>query len=188
MSVTILCPLAMEARAARRGVRHLNSSVEVLHTGMGPKRSRAVHVPTGVAAVVGLGGALNDELAIGDIVVATEVFATDVAPIGLLKAQQVAQDLQDAGFCVHAGSVACVGAIAVGVRRQELAQTGAVAVDMESAWLLEHHGGPTAVVRVISDTPSKELRSLTAPLRVVRALRTIRRMMPVLLGALDREV
>jgi len=51
---------------------------------------------------------------------------------------------------------------------------------MESAWLLEHHRGRAAVVRAVTDTPSHELRSLVAPARIYLALRTIRRLAPVL--------
>ena len=176
----VLCPLAMEARAARRGIRRHGGGATVLCTGMGPKRSRRVEPQGGPVAVVGMGGAVVDGIEPGDVVVATDVSADDVLPIGLPQAQAVAKSLQAAGFTVHTGSVASVSELAVGARRQDLADKGAVAVDMESAWLLEHHRGPAAVVRVVTDTPTRELRSLTAPARIYRALRTIRRLTPVL--------
>ncbi len=147
---------------------------------MGPDRSRRVEPRPGPVAVVGMGGAVVDGIEPGDVVVATGVLAHDVAPIGLPGAEKVAKSLGAAGFTVHTGPVASVSELAVGVRRQELADQGAVAVDMESAWLLEHHRGPAAVVRVVTDSPSRELRSLVAPVRVFRALRTIRRLTPVL--------
>ena len=177
MSLTVWCPLAMEARAARRGVR---GEARVVCTGMGPDRSRRVGPESGPVAVVGMGGAVVDGIAPGDVVVATEVFAADVAPIALAGAEAMARGLTGAGFTVHCGPVASVSELAVGKRRQELADLGAVAVDMESAWLLEHHCGEAAVVRVVTDTPSRELRSLSAPTRIFGALRTIRRVMPVL--------
>lgn len=176
----VLCPLAMEARAARRGIRQAGDGATVLCTGMGPRRSRLVEPQSGPVAVVGMGGAVADGINPGDVVVATEVSADDVLPIGLPRANAVAQSLQNAGLTVHTGPVASVSELAVGPRRQELADGGAVAVDMESAWLLEHHRGPAAVVRVVTDTPISELRSLTAPARIYRALRTIRRVTPVL--------
>ena len=176
----VLCPLAMEARAARRGIRRHGGGTTVLCTGMGPKRSRRVEPQSGPVAVVGMGGAVVDGIEPGDVVVATEVSATDVAPIGLSGAGPVAESLARAGFTVHTGPVASVPELATGVRRQELADQGAVAVDMESAWLLERHRGRAAVVRVVTDSPSHELRSLVAPVRVFRALRTIRRLTPVL--------
>ena len=176
----VLCPLAMEARAARRGIRRHGGGATVLCTGMGPKRSRRVEPQGGPVAVVGMGGAVVGGIEPGDVVVATDVSADDVLPIGLPQAHAVAKSLQAAGFTVHTGPVASVSELAVGARRQELAEKGAVAVDMESAWLLEHHRGPAAVVRVVTDTPTRELRSLTAPARIYRALRTIRRLTPVL--------
>ena len=177
----LLCPLAMEARAARRGIRRDGGGATVVCTGMGPKPSRRVEPHSGPVAVVGMGGAVVGGIEPGDVVVATEVSADDVAPIGLPQAEAVAKCLEEAGFTVYTGPVASVPKLAVGSRRQELADRGAVAVDMESAWLLERHrGGPAAVVRVVTDTPSRELRSLTALARINRALRTIRRLTPVL--------
>ena len=180
MTLVVLCPLAMEARAARRGIRRHGGGATVLCTGMGPNRSRRVEPQSGPVAVVGMGGAVVDGIGPGDVVVATEVSADDVVPIVLPGAEAVAKSLQAAGFTVHTGPVASVSELAVGVRRQELADQGAVAVDMESAWLLEHHRGRAAVLRVVTDSPSHELRSLVAPVRVFRALRTIRRLTPVL--------
>lgn len=177
MSLTVWCPLAMEARAARRGSR---GQAKVVCTGMGPDRSRRVEPEGGPVAVVGMGGAVVDGIEPGDVVVATEVSADDVVSIGLPAAESVARSLEEAGFTVHTGPVASVSELAVGPRRQELADQGAVAVDMESAWLLEHHCGPAAVVRVVTDTPAHELRTAAAPARIYRALRTIRRLTPVL--------
>ncbi len=177
MSLTVWCPLAMEARAARRGSR---GEAKVVCTGMGPDRSRRVEPESGPVAVVGMGGAVVDGIQPGDVVVATEVSADDVTSIGLPRAEAVAKGLSDAGFTVHTGPVASVPELAVGPRRRELADRGAVAVDMESAWLLEHHRGPAAVVRVVTDTPAHELRTAAAPARIYRALRTIRRLTPVL--------
>lgn len=177
MSLTLLCPLAMEARAARRGIR---GEARVVCTGMGPDRSRRVEPESGPVAVVGMGGAVVDGIEPGDVVVATEVSADDVVSIGLPQAETVAKSLEEAGFTVHTGPVASVSELAVGPRRRELADQGAVAVDMESAWLLEHHRGPAAVVRVVTDTPTRELRTAAAPARIYRALRTIRRLTPVL--------
>lgn len=179
MTLTVLCPLGMEARAARRGTRR-GGGAAVVHTGMGPKRSRRFESSGGPVAVVGLGGAVVDGIGPGDVVVATEVSAEDVAPIALPRAGAVSKALQAAGFTVCEGPVVSVAELAVGKRRQELADGGAVAVDMESAWLLEHHRGAAAVVRVVTDTPGHELWSPAAPARVLRALRTIRRLVPVL--------
>jgi 4-hydroxy-3-methylbut-2-enyl diphosphate reductase len=69
-----------------------------------------------------------------------------------------------------------------GAERGELRRAGAIAVDMESAWLAEGASDrPFAVVRVVVDTPGRELRRPLATARGgVRALRTLRRAMPAL--------
>src|SRR5204862_125250 len=66
--------------------------------------------------------------------------------------------------------------------REELRRAGAIAVDMESAWLAAAAGArPLAVVRVVVDTPGRELRRPLATARGgLRALRTLRRAVPAL--------
>jgi hypothetical protein len=61
--------------------------------------------------------------------------------------------------------------------------SGAVAVDMESAWVAQAaRGRPFAVVRVLSDTPRRELRRrlpvgppLPTPADAVRAMSMLRK-------------
>ena len=56
------------------------------------------------------------------------------------------------------------------------ARHGAIAADMESVWLAPGAGGrPFAVVRVIVDTPARELRNLPATGGAVRAAWVLRR-------------
>ncbi len=174
------CPLVLEARAARRGIRGDGRSTTVIHTGMGPERSRSIEPVDGPVAVVGMGGAVAEGIQPGDVVVATVVSAPDVSPIHLPTATLVAGSLEGAGFPVHTGPVTSVPKVATGRHRRDLADRGAVAVDMESAWLLENHRGPATVVRVVTDTPRHELRSPAVVARVMRSLKTIRRLMPVL--------
>ncbi|HXA53319.1 MAG TPA: hypothetical protein VNV37_00445, partial [Solirubrobacteraceae bacterium] len=59
---------------------------------------------------------------------------------------------------VRRGTVASVERLAMGETRARLREAGAIAVDMESAWLAAGAGErPFAVVRVISDSPAREL-------------------------------
>ena len=64
-----------------------------------------------------------------------------------------------------------------------LAAGGALAVDMESAWLQAAAGGrPFAVLRVVLDTPLPRPLELRDPARdLVTARRTLRRAAPALL-------
>jgi 4-hydroxy-3-methylbut-2-enyl diphosphate reductase len=72
--------------------------------------------------------------------------------------------------------------------------SGAIAVDMESAWVAEAaRGRPFAVLRVLSDTPEHELRQVLPvgpPLptlaNAIRAMSTLRRV-GAALGALRRQ-
>jgi len=171
----LLAPLGIEARALRRGA----PGASVVRTGIGPRRSRraaarAAHLPGNAVAVCGFAGALQPELAPGDIVVATEVRGAG-EPVRCDAAGLVASMLRRAGFRVHAGPLASAPRIVTGAERARLAATGALAVDMESAWIAPGLAGrPWAVVRAIVDTPKRELRrplaTVTGSLRAFRAL------------------
>jgi 4-hydroxy-3-methylbut-2-enyl diphosphate reductase len=90
--------------------------------------------------------------------------------------------LRRAGLRVHTGPIVSVPRVARGAEREQLAATGAVAVDMESAWLARGATGrPWAVVRTIVDTPGRELhRPVATAAGALRAYRTLRRVGAVL--------
>jgi 4-hydroxy-3-methylbut-2-enyl diphosphate reductase len=68
-------------------------------------------------------------------------------------------------------------------RRAALAATGAVAVDCETAYLLGAPWGvPAAVIRVIADTPERELRTLATIGGGMKALKGLSTAAPVLAG------
>jgi 4-hydroxy-3-methylbut-2-enyl diphosphate reductase len=77
---------------------------------------------------------------------------------------------------LRSGPIVCVSKIAVGERRTELLDGGAIAVDMESVWLAEGaRGRPFGVVRVVLDSPSHELFRIGAIGGALRAARALRR-------------
>ncbi len=159
-TLLVAAALRLEARALRRGLPR----EAVLRTGMGPARSKRA-VPAIVSrqprafAVAGFGGALTDDVAPGDVVVATEVRAADSVR-ACPSAPLLAAALRAAGLTVHTGPIQSADHVVHGAERAELAKAGAIAVDMESAFLAEAAGdGPLAVVRVIVDTPGKPLVS-----------------------------
>jgi 4-hydroxy-3-methylbut-2-enyl diphosphate reductase len=79
-----------------------------------------------------------------------------------------------------------VGKIATGERREQLRAAGALAVDMESAWLAAGAAGrPFAVVRVVLDSPSHELFRAQAVGQAVRAAQALRRAAAVALQDWD---
>ncbi|MEU6270783.1 hypothetical protein ABZ811_47075, partial [Saccharopolyspora shandongensis] len=83
----------------------------------------------------------------------------------------LAAHLRRAGFPVHCGPIATADHVVRGARRSELARTGALAVDMESAVLAQAAGGrPLGVVRVVVDTVRQPLLRPSTPSRALAAL------------------
>lgn len=169
--LTVASPLRIEALA-------VGGAVTI--TGMGQAKSRSAAASlaassSGPVAVVGVGGALDPGLRPGQIVVATEVRAVDGSAVRLLPgAELLAAELRRSGLDVRTGPVvSSPKLIRSPQRRAELAATGAVAVDMESAWLIESLADrPVAVVRSISDTPTHGI--LLNGVRGLAALRQVR--------------
>jgi 4-hydroxy-3-methylbut-2-enyl diphosphate reductase len=177
----VAAPLRIEAMAVRRGL----PAELVVCTGMGPARSRRAARALrarrpGALAVAGVCGALTDELAAGDVVVATEVRSAD-GVIPCPSAALLVGALRAAGLTAHAGPIVSVDHVVHGAERAELATTGALAVDMESAMLASAaDGGPLAVLRVVVDTPRRPLFHPATGSAGIAALATLGRLGPVL--------
>ncbi|MGH2902877.1 MAG: 4-hydroxy-3-methylbut-2-enyl diphosphate reductase [Solirubrobacteraceae bacterium] len=179
----VATPLSLErlaVRAARRPVR-------VVRTGMGPRRSRQVvprlaAIPSRTLAVMGYCGALESTLRPGELLVANEIRDPDGAVIACPGAEILAGELARAGLDVRVGPLASEPRLVTGAARGRLAEGGALAVDMESAWLAAAAAGrPLAVVRAVLDTPDREVhRPLATATGVIRASAALRRAVPVL--------
>jgi 4-hydroxy-3-methylbut-2-enyl diphosphate reductase len=175
-SLLVLAPMALEARAIRAGAPW--SRVERI--GMGPRRARAAarltHQPAGASALIaGVCGALDPRLAPGDVVLASEL-RTDAKTLLCPDPTILAGVLRRGGLRVHIGPIVSSTGLVFGERRRELALAGALAVDMESAWLADHSGAqPLTTLRVVLDTPRYEFhrpaRAAIAARRAFRALR-----------------
>jgi 4-hydroxy-3-methylbut-2-enyl diphosphate reductase len=156
-TVTLLAPLRIEALALRRGA----PGARVFRTGM---RSDAAPETAGALLVAGFGGALAADLEPATIVVANEVASPDGDTLECDAT--VADDLAAAGLRVRVGRIATARAVVRRAARARLAETGAIAVDMESYWLRRAAGHRRfAVARVIVDTPRRELANPLATLR-----------------------
>jgi 4-hydroxy-3-methylbut-2-enyl diphosphate reductase len=94
---------------------------------------------------------------VGDVVVATELRCDGESTVACPSAPLLASALRRLGLTVHCGPIVSTRTLATGPSRGDLAETGAIAVDMESAWLAPADGSPFAVVRVISDTVGSSL-------------------------------
>ena len=192
--VTVLTPMALEAAAARRGAPWAN----VRRTGMGARRAAQyarTHDHSDAAAVViaGFCGALDPSFEPGDVVLASELRG----PQGTVTCADptiLAGVLRRGGLRVHVAPVASERSLVTGPRRRALAQSGAAAVDLESAWLAPSAGArPLHALRVVLDTPSRELRNpVTSATGTVAACRTLRRAASLLrdwaLMLADREL
>ena len=183
MTKTVICaPLRVEARALRRGLNGLGANgqaqVDVRRTGYGPTRSAAAAARLGPSnsgvVVAGVAGALTNDLRVGDIVVASEVHGGGPA-VSCPSAPLLAGELRRAGLRVQVGPITTVNRLIGKGEHAALAETGAIAVDMESAPLLRGSAaGPSVVVRAISDTPAHPLASpriVTGGLAALRSLR-----------------
>ncbi len=159
----------------------------VQKTGMGPKRARLAAKGLGVQTaramlVLGFCGGLDESSVPGEVIVAEEVYAAAdenhaEEPIVCDLATPLLGRLTGLGMKVRTGRVVCVSKLALGERRTELHDDGAIAVDMESVWLAAGaRGRPFGVVRVVLDSPSHELmrpRAVGGALRAALALRKV---------------
>ena len=130
----------------------------------------------GAVLIAGFCGALDPELEPGDVVLASELRG----PTGTTPCPDpsiLAGVLRRGGLRVRVGPIASSQRLVVRERRRVLQRTGALAVDMESAWLAPAtHAQPLVTLRVVLDTHRQELHR---PLRTVAgaavAYRTLRR-------------
>jgi 4-hydroxy-3-methylbut-2-enyl diphosphate reductase len=102
-------------------------------------------------------GGLAPHLRPGDLVIATELRSTDSPGAQRLAgAPLLAAEFRRAGLGVHTGPIVSSSQYVRARERAALAATGALAVDMESAWLMSClPDNPLAVVRSISDTTER---------------------------------
>jgi 4-hydroxy-3-methylbut-2-enyl diphosphate reductase len=180
-TLLVLAPLRIEARAVAPA---LGAGSILQRAGMGPKRARsgaarAARTRADAVAVAGFCGALDPALQPGDLVVATEVRGPS-GTVACPTASLLAGALRRRGLTVHEGPVVSTTRLVRGADRARLHATGAIACDMESAWLAgAAEGRPFAVVRAVVDTPARELhdpRALAAgSARAFRSLRAAAR-------------
>jgi 4-hydroxy-3-methylbut-2-enyl diphosphate reductase len=182
--LVVCSPLRLEARAVRRG---LGGRGEVRRSGYGPTRAAAQagqlrNAPLRMLAVGGVGGGVRADLRLGDLVVGTEVSRLgSAASVRCPSAPLLAGELRRAGLRVTAGKIVTVDHLFRPGQRERLVSDGAVAVDMESAPLLDGAAGrPAVVLRAISDTPQRPLLSPWAVPGGIAALRSLRLAGPAL--------
>jgi 4-hydroxy-3-methylbut-2-enyl diphosphate reductase len=183
MNRLLVCsPLRLEARAVRRGI---GDAADVQRTGYGAARAAAAAAelrttPFGMLAVAGTGAGLGTDQRPGDLVVGTQVSGAGQV-ISCASAPLLAGELRRAGLRASAGPVVTVDRLVRGAaQRAQLAASGALAADLESAALLTAAADrPAIVLRAISDTPQRPLGPATLA-GGAAALRSLRLAGPVL--------
>ncbi len=170
MKLLVLAPLAIEALAVRSGL----PGVKVSRTGMG---RRAVELGDADAiGVAGLCGAVDPALRAGDVVLATELRSEDGKTVACPESSLLVEPLRRMGLSSTAGTLYTASRILGREERARLRDEGVLAVDMESAWLVEAAGDrPVAVLRVVVDSAERRLVSPRTVLAGIRGLWTLRR-------------
>jgi 4-hydroxy-3-methylbut-2-enyl diphosphate reductase len=159
---------------------------------MGPARARiaaarglAVEDARGVA-VVGVCAAADGELEPGDVFLPSELRRPGGAAVEVPANRLLAASLRRRGLTVRTGPLASLEAIAGPCERRFAAETGAGAVDLESAWLADAADGrPLAVLRTVVEPAGRELLDPRTALAGTRALLALRRATDVLEEWLD---
>ena len=148
--VVVAAPLALEEALIRSAVH----GAHVRKTGMGPDKSLAAaealaSEPGDALLVLGFCGGLDAQSRPGEVIVADEVLAAadeghDPVHASCDGAAQLADALSGVGLTVRRGPIVGVAKIATGERREQLRAAGALAGDMESAWLVAGAAGPAS--------------------------------------------
>jgi 4-hydroxy-3-methylbut-2-enyl diphosphate reductase len=183
-ALVIAAPMRIEALALRGAV----PDARLVRTGMGPRRAAATAaslVPAAgggwALAVAGMCAGLAPAMRPGDVVVASEVRGPG-GTVRCDRADALARALEHRGLRPHLGAVVSVDHIVRGEERARLLATGAIAADMESAFLAAAvaAGGRLAVLRVVLDSPGRELKRPGLAADAARALRVLRRSAPAI--------
>jgi 4-hydroxy-3-methylbut-2-enyl diphosphate reductase len=180
--IVVAAPLRLEAHALRRGA----PALPVLRSGMGPESVRRAAAeladsPARRVAVAGVCGGLEAGQPVGEVLLASEVRAEGAAAIPC-EHEALAAALRARGIEPRVGPILSLDHVVRGDSRLALRRTGALGVDMESAWLARAAAGrPLAVLRVVLDAPGREIARPGIALDTFRALRRLSLAAPALL-------
>ncbi|MFD0687084.1 phosphorylase family protein [Actinomadura fibrosa] len=168
--------LRMEARAVRRGL----SRVPVVVVGYRARRADRLPAACAGFVLVGFGGALDERLRPGDVVVADEIRGGG-PPVACGGAHALARELIRDGLNVQVGPLVTTDHVVSGAERAVWAAQGARVADMESAVIAARAGGrPVAAVRVVVDGPGHPLLHPGMVSRGLGARRVLARTGPAL--------
>ncbi|WP_354639172.1 1-hydroxy-2-methyl-2-butenyl 4-diphosphate reductase [Kitasatospora camelliae] len=189
----VVCALGPEAWALRHGdwSGAPGGPPVLARTGVGRRRARQsatallANDAYGALVVAGFGAAVAPGIEPGEIVVADEVRDPEGGRYPLDSAPQLAKALGALGLATRTGPHHTADHVVRGRERRALHARGATAVDMEAAAVLAARAEirpelPAAVLRVVVDTPERELIRPGTLLAGVRAWRLLRAAVPAL--------
>jgi 4-hydroxy-3-methylbut-2-enyl diphosphate reductase len=187
--VLVYAPLRLEEASLSPSLRR---RARVIRSGAGPARARiaaarglAVDDARGVA-IAGVCAATRPGLDPGDVVVASELRRPDGTTIPVPGCHLLAGAVRSLGLRAEVGPLASAEQVAGPSERHYLAETGAVGVDTESAWLADAAAGrPLAVLRTVVESADRELLDPRTVLWGTRALYALRRASEALAGWAD---
>ena len=173
MKLVVVAPLFLEALA----VRSTLPAVKVRRSGMG--RHELDFGDADAVAIAGLCGGVDPSLRAGDVVLATELRSEDGLALPCPGSALLAEPLRRLGLRAVSGALYTSSRILGRDERLRLRATGVLAVDMESAWLVQAAGERSvAVLRVVVDTADRRLLSLRTLAAGIRGLSRLRRAAP----------
>lgn len=179
MTATVCTPLRTEWLALGGLGRAQLPHAELVRTGRATGSEAR-----GPLLVAGVCGALTNELAAGDLVVASEIIDASGRRTACHASVFLVGALRRAGLRVHHGPVLTTDHLVDTVaERRRLASTGAIAVDTESGLLArgaDADAGRAVVLRAVVDTPSRPLRGPGTITGGMRALSSLRSAAPVI--------
>lgn len=189
----VVCALGPEVWALRAGdwTDAADGAPVLARTGMGRRRAwQSVSTllssdAYGALVVAGFGASVAPGIEPGDVIVADGVRDAEgnLHPIDF--ARPLVKSLQTHGLTTHLGLHHTADRVVRGAQRRALHAQGALAVDMEAAGVLAARAErrpelPAAVLRVVVDTPERELIRLSTLPAGVRAWRALRAVVPAL--------
>ncbi|MFE0457904.1 1-hydroxy-2-methyl-2-butenyl 4-diphosphate reductase [Kitasatospora sp. NPDC058965] len=200
----VLCALGPEEWALRGGdwANALGGPPVLARTGMGAERTRrsvssllatADRRPYSAVLMTGFCAAAAPGTSPGEVIVAERVQSVSGCSTATRSPDVLASALRGLGLQVRVGALHTADHVVRGPERRTLHRAGFEAVDMETAAALEQlpESVPVAAVRVVVDTPERELLRPGTLGGGLRAFRTLRATVPALLGwhrAVSREV
>lgn len=158
MQTLFLAPMRVEEWMLRRGI----GRDAIVRIGMGRAKSLAaaerVHSRDFDRLVIaGVCGSLDSSFRPGDVLLPTQVSAPDVGTTQCTVDESLVAALRAAGLDVRTGTLVSHERLEGNSKAvQRHAATGAIGVDMESAWLAPLAGErPVTVLRIASDSPDR---------------------------------